>query len=69
MRQAYSPIESEFDSPQAESAYEVWLRTKVQAALAQADDPNTPRYSTDEVRRRVHTVMQSPAVAPAASKQ
>jgi hypothetical protein len=68
MRQAYSPLESEFDSPQAESDYEAWLRAKVMISLAQADDPTTPRYSTDEIRRRVSTVIESHTAAPA-SKQ
>ncbi len=58
MHPAYSPLESEFESPQAESAYEVWLRVKVTKALIQADNPGTARYSTDEVRRRVYDVIE-----------
>lgn len=58
MHPAYSPLESEFESPQAESAYEAWLHAKVVGALAQADNPSTPRYSTDEVRRRVYDVIE-----------
>lgn len=59
MLPAYSPIESEFESPQQASAYGAWLRAKVTHALAQADDPNSPRYSTDEVRRRVYALIES----------
>lgn len=47
-------ITSEFESDAAAANYDQWFRTKVQKSLALADDPRTPRYSSDEVMRRVH---------------
>jgi hypothetical protein len=58
MNVAYSPIESEFETSQAAAAYESWLRSKVGDALVQANNPNTPRYSTDEVRQRVMALIE-----------
>ena len=58
MQPAYTSIESEFATPEQASAYEAWLRAKVSHALAQANDPKVPRYSTDEVRQRVYALME-----------
>lgn len=41
----YSPIESEFETPEQEAAYEAWFRAKVEASLA---DPS-PSIPHDEV--------------------
>ena len=60
MKLAYSSIESEFETAQAALAYEMWLRAKVGAALTQADNPDTPRYSTDEVRQHVMALVERP---------
>lgn len=56
---ARSPIESEFASVEQEHAYEKWLRDKVEASLVKADDPGTPRYSTDEVMRRMSLLIEA----------
>lgn len=47
-------ITSEFESDAAAASYDQWFRAKVQKSLALADDPSTPRYSSDEVMRRIH---------------
>ena len=58
MQPAYTSIASEFATPELASAYEAGLRAKVFHALAQANDPKEPRYSTDEVRQRVYALME-----------
>lgn len=48
-----SRIESEFDTPEQEAAYEKWLRAKVAASLA---DPR-PAIPHDEVMARVQAII------------
>lgn len=67
MNTALSPIESEFASTEQEQAYEKWLREKVEASLVKADDPSTPRYSTDQVMRRMHNIVEAAQARHAAS--
>jgi hypothetical protein len=38
--------------------YVQWFRAKVAKSLKAADDPQTPRYSSDEVMRRVHATFK-----------
>lgn len=45
---ALSPLVSEFETPEQETSYTAWLRTKVAASLA---DPR-PAIPHDEVERR-----------------
>ena len=59
MTAVFTPIESEFSSAEQELAYDRWLREKVTASLVKADDPQTPRYSTDEVMRRMDAIIQA----------
>lgn len=49
MPTALSPLVSEFETAEQETAYTVWLRTKVAASLA---DPR-PSIPHDEVERRM----------------
>ena len=49
----YSPIVSEFDSPEDEAAYLEWLRAKIAASLA---DPRPP-VPHDEAMARMREVM------------
>lgn len=58
MNTALSPIESEFDTLEQERAYGQWLRDKVGASLEKANDPATPRYSTDQVMQRMGAIVQ-----------
>lgn len=52
-------IESEFASTEQEQAYEKWLCEKVEASLAKASDPATPRYSTDAVMQRMNRLIEA----------
>lgn len=51
-------ILSEFESQEAATQYDQWFRVKVAKSLKAADDPKTPRYSSAEVMRRVHTTLK-----------
>ena len=68
MSAVFTPIESEFTSAEQELAYEGWLRAKVSESLVKADDSNTPRYSTDEVMRRMDAIVQAAQARNAASR-
>lgn len=54
-----NPIASEFPSDEAAASYDRWFRAKVEQSLAKADDPATPRYSSDEVMRKVGATIQT----------
>lgn len=49
----YSPIVSEFESEEAEAAYDAWFRKKVQKAL---DDPR-PGRPHDEVMAEMRAML------------
>ncbi|MFT4240986.1 MAG: stability determinant [Acidovorax sp.] len=59
MNAALDPIVSEFSSQEDASAYDQWFRAKVEAALQRADDPATPRFTTDQVMRAIDGVIQA----------
>lgn len=59
MNAVLSPIVSEFETQEAADSYDQWFRSKVEASLRLADDPQTPRYSTDEVARRMAQVIKA----------
>lgn len=59
MNTALDPIVSEFSTQKEADAHDQWFRARVEAALRQADDPTTPRFSTDEVMRRMGAVIQA----------
>lgn len=49
------PIVSEFDSPEAEAAYNEWFRKKVEASLA---DPRPP-IPHDQVMAEVEAILEA----------
>ncbi|MFC7410977.1 MULTISPECIES: stability determinant [Hydrogenophaga] len=59
MNVALDPIVSEFSTQQEADAHDQWFRARVEAALRRADDPETPRFSTDEVMRRMDAVIHA----------
>ncbi len=59
MAAQFDPVFSEFPSQEEADSYDLWFRAKVQGSLRRADDPTTPRHSTDEVMRRIDTVIQA----------
>ena len=59
MNAVLSPIVSEFETQEAADSHDQWFRSKVEASLCLADDPTTPRHSTDEVARRMAQVIKA----------
>ncbi len=59
MNTVFDSIVSEFSTQSEADAYDQWFRAKVAASLRRADDPNTPRFTTDDVMRRMDSVIQS----------
>jgi hypothetical protein len=59
MNDVLSSIVSEFETQEAANSYDQWFRAKVEASLRLSDDPSTPRYSTDEVARRMEKVIKA----------
>ena len=53
----YSPIVSEFETPEEEAAYLAWLRAKVAASLA---DPRPP-VPHDEVMAEIRAIIEEKA--------
>jgi hypothetical protein len=58
MNAILSPIVSEFATQEVADDYDLWFRSKVEASLRLSDDDSTPRYSTDEVARRMNQVIK-----------
>ncbi len=58
MNVVLSPIISEFETEELADSYDRWFRAKVERAVSLADDPNTPRYTSDEVARRMHKLIE-----------
>jgi hypothetical protein len=64
----FSPIESEFASAEEATSYNQWFTTKVQASLKLADDPRTPRFSSDQVMRRIDATIAAKQTSHAARR-
>lgn len=66
MNAVLSPIVSEFETEELAASYDRWFRAKVERALSLADDPNTPRYTSDEVMRKMHKIVENAQTVHAA---
>ena len=53
------PLVSEFATQEDADSYDIWFRAKVESALHRADDPTTPRHTTDAVLRRMDAVIKA----------
>lgn len=66
MSTVFDPIVSEFQTAAQEASYDLWFRAKVEKSLMLADDPGSPRYTTDEVMRRMDKIIKAAEVKNAA---
>lgn len=66
MNAVLSPIVSEFETDEQAASYDRWFRAKVERALVLADNPGTPRYTSDEVARRMSRIVETAQAANAA---
>jgi hypothetical protein len=62
------PLISEFETQEQTVGYDQWFRAKVEQSLAKANDPSTPRYTTDEVMRRMDTIIKAAETKQAAHR-
>ena len=63
MSAVLSQIFSEFETEAQAASYDRWFRAKVERALTLADDPSTPRYTSDEVARRINSIIETEQAA------
>jgi hypothetical protein len=68
MSAVLDPIVSEFETEEQAASYDRWFRAKVEQSLAKADDPATPRYSKDEVMRRMDKIIKTAQAKHAARR-
>jgi hypothetical protein len=68
MQAVLDPKVSEFETDAQAVSYDRWLRAKVERALKQADDPATPKYSTDEVMQRMDNIIKTAEAKHAARR-
>jgi hypothetical protein len=55
------PLVSEFATQEDADQYELWFQAKVRASLCRADDPTVQRHTSDEVVRRMDTLIHATA--------
>ena len=68
MQAVLDPKVSEFETDAQAASYDRWFRAKVERALKQADDPATPKYSTDEVMQRMDNIIKAAETKHAARR-
>ncbi len=68
MAAVLDPIVSEFETQEQAAHYDRWFRAKVEQSLAKADDPSTPRYTTEEVMRRMDKIIKAAEAKHAAHR-
>ena len=68
MQTVPDPKISEFETDAQAASYDHWFRAKVGSALKQADDPATPKHSTDEVMQRMDNIIKAAEAKHAARR-
>jgi hypothetical protein len=59
MSAVLDPIISEFETADQAASYGRWFSAKVEQSVVKADDPSTPRYTTDEVMLRMDKIIKA----------
>jgi hypothetical protein len=59
---------AQFETDGRAASYDQWFQIKVEASLKKANDPSTPRYSTEEVMCRMDKIIKSAEVRHAAHR-
>ncbi len=68
MNAVLDPLVSEFETETQARSYDRWFRAKVEQSLAKANDPATPRYTTDEVMGRMDAIIKTAETKHAAHR-
>jgi hypothetical protein len=59
MNAVLDPLVSEFSTEEEAVSYDRWFRSKVEQSVVEANNPATPRYTTDEVMRRMDKIIKA----------
>ena len=68
MNVVLDPLISEFETQAQAVGYDQWFRAKVAQSQAKANDPSTPRYTTDEVMQRMDKIIKAAEAKHAARR-
>lgn len=68
MNAVLDPMVSEFETDAQALSYDQWFRAKVAQSLAKANDPSTPRYTTDDVMGRMDAIIKNAEAKHAAHR-
>jgi hypothetical protein len=59
MNTVLHPLVSEFSTQEEAVSYDRWFRAKVEQSIVDANDPASPRYTTDEVMHRMDKLIKA----------
>jgi hypothetical protein len=68
MNAVLDPLVSEFSTEEEAASYDRWFRVKVEQSIVEANNPATPRYTTDEVMRRMDKIIKAAEAKHAANR-
>lgn len=59
MKTVLHPLIFEFSTQKEVVSYDRWFRAKVEQSIVDANDPASPRYTTDEVMHRMDKIIKA----------
>jgi 2-keto-4-pentenoate hydratase len=60
MNATLGALVSEFSTEEEEAiSYDLWFRAKVEQSILEANNPASPRYTTDEVMHRMDKIIKA----------
>lgn len=68
MNAVLDPLISEFVTEEDAVSYDRWFRAKVEQSIGEANNPETPRYTTDEVMHRMGNIIKAAEAKHAANR-
>jgi hypothetical protein len=68
MNAVLDPLISEFVTEEEAVSYDRWFRAKVEQSIGEANNPTTPRYTTEEVMRRMDKIIKAAEAKHAANR-
>ena len=61
-------LKAAHEAAQHDADYDRWFHAKVEQSIVDANNPNTPRYTTDEVMRRMDKIIKAAEAKHAACR-
>jgi hypothetical protein len=59
MNATLGALVSEFSTVEEAISYDLWFRAKVEQSILEANNPASPRYTTDEVMQRMDKIIKA----------